>query len=123
LVPQDPEKLSLAIGTLAYLWATSFLVKKIATRSVVVGKVVSSDGVPVAGAEVEVLVNSPGKMGRIVATDGSGDFVMGLRKQAFFSARVRVTHPEFATAEFQTNSAIVICKLPSREGPTPSLSA
>jgi hypothetical protein len=119
---KDPAKLALAAGTLAYLWATSFLAKKIANRSVVVGKVLSSDGRPVSGAEVEVLVESPGKMGRIVQTDGSGDFAIGLRKQAFFSARVRVSHPMFATTEFRTASAIVICKLPIPEEPARSLS-
>ena len=114
-VLKDPEKWVLVIGTLAYLWAIGRLVKRIGRRSVVVGKVLSGDGNPVEGAQVEVLVESPGKMDRILTTDALGDFVIGLRKQAFFSARIRVSHPQFPAAEFHTNSAIIVCKLSGGE--------
>jgi carboxypeptidase family protein len=92
------------------------LVRKIGTRSIVVGRVLTANGIPVEGASVEVLVRSPGKMDRIAMTDARGDFVIGLRKQAFFSALVRVRHPQFRTVRFKTNSAIILCKLSDPPG-------
>ena len=85
---------------------------RIAGKSIVVGKVLSPNGIPVGDAQVEVEVEHPAGMGSIATTDAMGDFLVGLKKQPLFRAKLRISAPNYPVAEFETNSAIVIYQFP-----------
>ncbi len=76
---------------------------------VIVGKVLDADQRPVAGAQVEVQLDSPAATFQPAQTDRSGDFIAGhLSKIALLSGRMRITHPDYMTIERQIESPIVV---------------
>lgn len=113
----------LVIITLAYFGAVAYVLKRLRRSrrsragSIVVGKILGPDNRPIANAQVEVKVESPASTSQIIHTDMTGDFIAGsLYKEAFFSARIRISHPEFRTSEFQSDSPIIVHSLSRREG-------
>jgi hypothetical protein len=118
---KNPEIYALGVGTLAYFSLSLYAIRKLRRfmpgRLIVLGKIAGPDGVPVSGAQVEVETDSPYRTMRKATTDATGDFIMGglgLKKEPTFSARVKVTHPGFRTAEFETSSAIISYALSER---------
>ncbi len=81
-------------------------------RPIVVGKVTDSEGRPIKGADVEVVLESPEHTFAPVQTDRFGDFILGhLSKVSLLTGRVRITHPDYLTSDRQIDSPIVYERL------------